>query len=285
MLKNKGLLALTIAASAGLAGVLPASPALAAPEPAPVIAFHTTIDEFLKGETVEVGVFVGTEDVPATGRVILKSGAQWLTSTQLSDGFARLEYTPPGGCTYRFELTCGSPGLYGLEVAYDGYNGAGGWDPNYTAAADYISVAVLPVQPAGQQAIYRSYFDLLDRNPDLSGEEYWWQKHVDGVPRHVMQYAMLFSDEYAYNRIADEYWRFFDRDPDEEGGDYYAGKVQQGMPLEYLSVDLVDSEEFYEQAGGTDEGFVAEAYARILYREADQGGLDYYVGELAKGAG
>lgn len=281
---KRGLAALTLAASATFASVLPAAPAMAEPAPAPVIPFHTGIGEFLLGETIALGVYVGTEDLPATGRVILKEGAVWEATAQLTDGYATLTWqdteSPQGQC-----LTgpCGQSWMFNLEIAYDGINGAG--DANYAPGAGFITVPVLPTIPS-QQALMRSYFDLLDRNPELSGHEYWSnQLERYGVPVPVMQYAMLFSDEYAYNRIADEYWRFFDRDPDEEGGDYYAGKVQQGMPLEYLSVDLVDSEEFYANAGGTDEDFVAAAYERILYREADQGGLDYYVGELAEGAG
>lgn len=249
-----------------LAALVPAQAAeLAA---APMQVFYATIDETVyQGQDLDVVALVGTEDVPATGEIVLKDeeGA-WLDAATLADGAATLT------------LSSSEYGLHWLEVSFPG-------DGQYGPVARYIRLQVLDSDPCCQW-IDRMYYDILHRNHDAEGYYYWYDQLVEaGVPTHVMSYAMLHSDEFAANEIYGEYWRFFEREPDAEGAAYYLDLFRSGMPVEYLGVDLVDSREFYERAGGTDEAFIAAAYAAVLYREVDDGGLEYYLARLDAGAG
>ena len=78
----------------------------------------------------------------------------------------------------------------------------------------------------------------------------------------------------------------FARFPDADGLQYWIGNFSSGIDDERaVSSSFLDSTEFKERYGDniTHETYVQNLYLNVLYRELDQGGYDYWVGNLNNG--
>lgn len=83
------------------------------------------------------------------------------------------------------------------------------------------------------------------------------------------------------------YQAAFARTPDTEGLGYWINELDRGIALLDVAENFVISAEFKEKYG-TDldsEGYINALYWNVLGREADQGGLNYWVAELEQGEG
>ena len=65
---------------------------------------------------------------------------------------------------------------------------------------------------------------------------------------------------------------------------YWADRIRAGMRLTDVGVLFYGSLEYFQRAGGTNEGFVRQLYRALLLREADQAGVDYWTGLLRSGS-
>jgi len=86
------------------------------------------------------------------------------------------------------------------------------------------------------------------------------------------------SDAQAY-RI---YQAAFDRAPDLVGLGFWMAQMRSGTSLHDVAAGFMQSEEFAALYGAapTPEEFVARLYANILHRAPEQGGYDFWVGQL-----
>lgn len=86
------------------------------------------------------------------------------------------------------------------------------------------------------------------------------------------------SDAQAY-RI---YQAAFDRAPDLVGLGFWMAQMRSGTSLHDVAAGFMQSEEFGALYGAapTPEEFVARLYANILHRAPEQGGYDFWVGQL-----
>jgi beta-glucanase (GH16 family) len=92
-------------------------------------------------------------------------------------------------------------------------------------------------------------------------------------------------DASTFSHVFDLYTAYLDRAPDSLGLYYWAGRLSDGMSLNDLAANFFNSDEAaaarpHGQSAGE---FVSTAYADILNRVPDVGGLNYWVGELDSG--
>lgn len=79
--------------------------------------------------------------------------------------------------------------------------------------------------------------------------------------------------------------RILTRDADASGLQFYADQMKAGRDPRLVAGDLIYSPEFQALfASKTNTQFVEVVYKHILYRDADAGGLAFYVGQLDSGA-
>ncbi len=94
------------------------------------------------------------------------------------------------------------------------------------------------------------------------------------------------SDDYTTSdaEVLRLYRAFFLREPDITGAQYWIGLRRDGLAIEQISEYFSVSTEFGITYGELDDGaFVAQVYRNVFGREADTGGLAYWIGELTSG--
>ncbi len=84
--------------------------------------------------------------------------------------------------------------------------------------------------------------------------------------------------------VARLYSAYFLRPPDHGGLTYWIGRRRGGAGIRYVSEFFAASREFTNRYGAlSDRQFVELVYRNVLGREGDQGGIDFWTGELAAG--
>jgi hypothetical protein len=108
---------------------------------------------------------------------------------------------------------------------------------------------------------------------------YLLDRDVDRVP---VSSALVESAGHRRRLVRAAYRRYLDRAPDPGGRDHWTAYLGTGTVNE-LHALLLASPELYASAGGTDEGYVAEVYRRVLRREPDAAGMAYWIDRLDAG--
>jgi Domain of unknown function (DUF4214) len=90
---------------------------------------------------------------------------------------------------------------------------------------------------------------------------------------------------YARDYVQKAYVAYYGRPADPEGQGYWAERMdQEGGSLSAIIGAFGNSNEFNSRYGGlTNTQLVTKIYQQTLGRDPEQGGLDYYVGELKSG--
>lgn len=80
------------------------------------------------------------------------------------------------------------------------------------------------------------------------------------------------------------YQALLGRSADREGSEYWVGDVnKEGGSTHQVAASFLASEEFQDRGELTDEAYVQALYENALGREADEGGLAYWVNDLEAG--
>lgn len=137
----------------------------------------------------------------------------------------------------------------------------------------------IPVRPASERYVRDAYQAVLGRAADSAGLSYWGGRLDGGTTRATFARQLILSREALTATLTPIYALIGDA-PSADG---YAA-LREGSTVEEILVAILDSSEYYDQAGGTDEEFVAALYQDLLGRAPNQVGDDYWVGRLADGA-
>lgn len=140
---------------------------------------------------------------------------------------------------------------------------APGREANFTAAATLDLV--------GRQATWREVdlaVDRLDR----------------GWPRYDIARDLTRGAEWAGGVVDDLYELVLDRSPDATGRAYWTGRLGRGEGLTRdIAALLFSSPEFANRTGNTTSGYVTGVYDRVLGRDPEAGGHDYWVNRIERG--
>ncbi len=147
------------------------------------------------------------------------------------------------------------------------------------------SPAPTAAQPIADQAFVRAvYAGLLGRVPEPGGLDYWVGRLADGASRSAVLASIGDADEQRRLVVRDAYRSLLDRAPDETGLAFWSSGIIDRLTEHELHAQMSASTEFYTRAGGTAQGFVTDLYRRLLNREPEPAGLNFWVEVLDHGA-
>ena len=90
---------------------------------------------------------------------------------------------------------------------------------------------------------------------------------------------LLASPEYQQKLVNDLYIQYLGRPADPDGLASHVAMLQSSGEQAVI-ISLLSSDEFYANAGGTNEGFLSALYLALLDRPIDSTGLANYLAEL-----
>jgi hypothetical protein len=76
------------------------------------------------------------------------------------------------------------------------------------------------------------------------------------------------------------YHRFLGRDLDPSGLQTWTDALRQGQPQDAVLGTILGSQEYYDRAGGTEQGFVQSLYTDLLGRYPTQGEMSSWLGRM-----
>jgi hypothetical protein len=143
------------------------------------------------------------------------------------------------------------------------------------------NVVIVTLMSHSALQVKKLYDQVLNRAPELSGWEYWTRR-IDGGTASLGSIAseIFESPERIDPIVTTMYHDYLFRAPDAAGLLYWRGIWQRDGEPDNVTAGIVGSEEFYQSAGGTNRAWVTEMYRRLLHREPDLAGLDYWTGKL-----
>ncbi len=183
------------------------------------------------------------------------AGANGGTFTFHADG--SFTYTPPANF----------PGFdYALYTAHD--------------SLGHTSQATVNVLSQTGGVVWKFYESVLNRDPDYGGLQYWINDFIHGGQTGDIAVGFFESDELLNEIITDYYQQYLLRTPDASGLAYWRSVWHATGGPEIIKAGFADSPEFYTSAGGTPETWITELYHRILNREPDPQGKQYWLDYL-----
>ena len=148
-------------------------------------------------------------------------------------------------------------------------------------------------------AIYRN---VLHRDPDSSGKDFYTNQINSGVSRGDVLLALSESSEHAslvaaklpmggefvVNNAAATieaiYDTFLGRLPDESGLTRWIAAAKNGTTIQQIADSFAQSPEFIQKNAGTNDSvFVQALYQNTLHRAGEASGVSYWTSELALG--
>ena len=125
--------------------------------------------------------------------------------------------------------------------------------------------------------IRKLYEQVLHRDPDQAGLLYWIDQIHHGATLADVGKSVFESNERLDPILTKYYEQFLLREPEPQGLAYWRDQVWKvvGGP-EPVIEGMISSPEFFRSAGGTDSAWVTALYQRLLDRQPDSQGLQYW---------
>ncbi|MEX2119078.1 MAG: DUF4214 domain-containing protein [Pirellulales bacterium] len=132
--------------------------------------------------------------------------------------------------------------------------------------------------------VRKLYQQVLARDPEDSGLVYWTGRILAGDGYGRVAEGIFESNERLNPIIAQFYRDYLLREPDAAGLSWWRDQVwkRDGGP-ENVVAGMIGSAEFFQSAGGTSGLWVAELYRRLLGREPEPAGAQFWEDELNDG--
>ncbi|HEU5084410.1 MAG TPA: DUF4214 domain-containing protein [Acidimicrobiales bacterium] len=138
---------------------------------------------------------------------------------------------------------------------------------------------------APDEAFVRALFDdFLDRSPsdvELAAKR---AELAAGRSRAAVVDGFAGSDQWIQALVDGFYRSTLGREGDAGGRAHWIDVIRAGRTPASVAADFYASDEYHQRVGGTDPAWIADLYVELLHRTADEGGLQYWVGQLAAGA-
>jgi hypothetical protein len=141
---------------------------------------------------------------------------------------------------------------------------------------------IVPQAAAVNDFVTQVYTDLLHRTVDSGGLSFWSDAITNGSTYGQVVLDIESSPEFRYDQVGQWYETYLDRTP-EVGGLVYWGSQLENDSFEIVQAGILGSNEFYQDAGGTTNGFLNRVYEDVLNRAVDATGESTYGAELNAG--
>ncbi|SHE48717.1 delta-60 repeat domain-containing protein [Lampropedia hyalina DSM 16112] len=211
------------------------------------------------------------------GMRLARIGYQWLRDGEIIEGATGSSYT----------LARADVGkAISVQASYTDDLGT---RESKTSAATEAVIATPGLETSNAEFVADLYQNLLVREPDAAGLQYWLEQLDDGRITRA-ELADAFSEapeaqQYA-KPVIGLYLSILGRVPDADGFQHWAQALRDGGSVEQLSLSFLESQEYEERFGSiADDGqFVDVLYEKILGREGDGPGVAFWSEQLASGA-
>ncbi|QYG92629.1 DUF4214 domain-containing protein [Iamia sp. SCSIO 61187] len=193
------------------------------------------------------------------------SGAQWV-----STDYPVPEYARPFGTGFVVEVPGGTIARCNPVTGPEGC----------------VSSEIEPFPERAESPYVARLFEVFLGRPPSNVDQWFWARRIEmGASRSGVARAIARSPEGSRGPfLADLYLRLLDREIDAGGREFWGGRVRSGLVLDEVGSRLLGSPEAFAQAGADTTAWVELLYARVLGREADDGGRAHFVGLLEDGA-
>jgi hypothetical protein len=136
--------------------------------------------------------------------------------------------------------------------------------------------------PAALAWVQAMFADYIGREPSPTELTSYANRVTAGEDRASVSLAFARTDVYIAGFLDALYQSVFGRGVDDAGRQFWTDQIRRGLKPAAVASELYGSDEFFAASGGLVE-FVQRLYAEILGRDADPGGLEYWVGRLLDG--
>lgn len=218
--------------------------------------------------TATVAAAGGATGTP-TGTVTFFEGANQLAVVPLVNGQASLT------------ISTFTVGDYNISAVYSGDGGFTPAGPNQLTQAVRSDLTV----PVNQRYVAQLYRDMLGREADAGGlAEFTRLLDSNQVTRFQVVFAIQNSQEYREQVVRNLYQQVLGREVDPLGLADWSAFLAQGGTSERLLVLLLDSVEFFQKSGGTNDSFLQAVYRVVLGRTVDTVGQQLWTARFTAGS-
>ncbi|HET6880777.1 MAG TPA: DUF4214 domain-containing protein, partial [Pirellulales bacterium] len=197
---------------------------------------------------------------------------QNLTATLVSPpSLGKLSLQADGSFTY-------TPGPNFRGIDRFTYQVSEGGVQGNNATVTLLSYHASLVDKVYEQVLHRPAEDSGVPSPGL---QYWTSLLDQGQPLDVVATGIFNSTERLNPLVTQFYEQYLGRGTDPGGLAWWVADWQaKGDPRDVVE-NILASQEFFDDAGDTDAGFVSLLYQRVLQRPAEPGGLSWWVGLMS----
>jgi hypothetical protein len=142
-----------------------------------------------------------------------------------------------------------------------------------------------PAHDASLRFVSQVYLDLLQRPTDPAGLASW-SGMLDSGQADRTQVVRMIEDSPEYHQLVIEqvYGEYLGRAADMNEMFSWGTFLTAGGTIDQMRALVMGSPEYYQLAGGTNDGFMASVYHDVLNRSVDSGGQQYWDPILSNGA-
>ena len=128
------------------------------------------------------------------------------------------------------------------------------------------------------------YEDLLNRDPVGGESQPWLSQLASGADRTEVAQAILESPEHLQVLVKSMYQTMLGRTAETQGLNFWTNMLAHGSDESTVRADIASSDEFFNRAGGTNDGFLAALYQDLLGRAGDAPSIALWQSQLAGNA-
>ncbi len=168
-----------------------------------------------------------------------------------------------------------------------------GWSwRRWSGAGESVGTAAAPARsartratpsPATRAFVQAAAWDLLGRAPTSSELDRWGGRIAAGATRRSVTEEMTHRPEHTDRVVRTLFLTALLREPDAAGLAYWSGRLRAGLPTASVASRIYASPELWAAGGGTAQGFVEQAYLRILGRPGDDAGVTWWTARVTAG--
>lgn len=134
--------------------------------------------------------------------------------------------------------------------------------------------------PTSANIVTKLYQQVLGRAPEPAGLDYWVERINAGATYGTVASGIFESAERLDPIIQQMYRDYLLREAEPAGVTFYRELWRADGGPDNVVANIIASAEFFASAGGTNRLWVTELYRRLLGREPDAAGLDYWTTRL-----
>jgi V8-like Glu-specific endopeptidase len=155
-------------------------------------------------------------------------------------------------------------------------------DPSALTETVNITVTGVNATTANQLYVAQLYRDLLDRNADANGLNFWSNVLNGGSALSTVVLGIEGSTEYRTDEIQALFQQLLHRPAEAQGQNFYLSQMAQGETIDQVRIEIAASPEYFQtQGGSTLKGYVDALYADLLDRSSDSAGESYWLSMLS----